>query len=112
MQYILSYKSLEGIKLLSDKLKDNGYEIYSGLDAPESISNKIIGICVDLYNKVVYQLNVACMACFSNGKRKPLYVEEVIENYDRLILDKDYDYYVKLIKEKSVDKDWPVGAVL
>ena len=52
------------------------------------------------------------MACFSNGKRKPLYVEEVIENYDRLILNKDYDYYEKLIKEKSLDKDRPIGVVL
>lgn len=112
MQYILSYKSLEGIKLFCTKLKEIGYEIYTGLDAPESISNKVIGICVDLDNKVVYQLNVTCMACFSNGKRKPLYVEETIKYFDRLILDKDYEYYEKLIKEKSLDKDRPFGVVL
>lgn len=104
MQYVLSYRNVDGIKILIAKLKESGYEIHTGLDDFNSLGNKIIGICVDLDEKEAYQLNVTCMACWCGGHRKPLCAEEIVENYDRLILGKDYKYYEKLVKEKSSER--------
>ncbi len=76
----MSYKSVLSIKILIAKLKGMGYEIHTGLDDLNSLKNKIIEICVDLDKKEVYQLNVTCMACWCDGHRKPLCVEEIVEN--------------------------------
>ena len=111
MQYVLAYKSIEGIKELVDRLMEDGYHIFHGLNHINELKDKVIGICVDMDTKNVFQLNITCMASWCGGYRKPLYVEEVLKNYDTLIVKKDFNLYDSLIIEGSKDKDRPSGGI-
>jgi len=111
MQYTLAYKKKDSINELVQRLKRDGFEIYHFLDDVYKIKEHIIGICIDLKDKVVFQLNTTCMAAWSGGKRRPLYVEEIIDNYDRLIIGKDFDYYKLLVNKYSNDTSRPIGGI-
>ena len=112
MQYVLAYKSYKGINTFVKKLRDDGFSIHHGLDNIIGLKDKIVGLCIDLDDKTVFQLNVTCMACWCDGYRKPLYVEEVIDEYDKLILLNDFCLYEQLVNEKSKERDRPSGILL
>jgi len=112
MQYVLSYKSYQGIDKLVKKLRTDGFSLLHSLDDIPNLKEKIIGICIDFDSKTVFQLGITSMAFWSNSKRRPLYVEEIIKDYDRLITKKDFNYYTQLVEESFNDKDRPIGKVL
>ena len=112
MQYVLTYKTYKAIDALITKLKNDNFSIYHGLDNVMNLKDKIIGLCIDLDAKTVFQLNVTCMACWCDGYRKPLYVEEIIDEYDKLILQNDYRLYEQLVIEKSKERNRPSGMLL
>lgn len=112
MQYVLSYKSYQGIDKLVKKLSFDGFSLFHGLENVYSLKEKIIGICIDFDSKVVFQLGITSMAFWSNSKRRPLYVEEIIKDYDRLITKRDFSYYNQLVDDSFNDKDRPIGKVL
>ena len=62
MQYVLTYKSTEGVDALMILLRNNGFALLHGLNNVHSLKEKIIGICIDFDDKKVFQLNVTCMA--------------------------------------------------
>lgn len=113
MQYILTYKSYDGINTLINRLsKEDGYKIYHKLDDVYNLKEKVIGIAIDLDDYTVFQLGVTSMACYCGGVRKPLYAEEVLEHYDELIKKRNTKLYESLVKEKSKEKDRPGGVLL
>ena len=111
MQYMLSKKSNQGIRELMDLLKLEGYQVYEGLDTLKD-DDHIIGICVDLDDRIVFPVNASIMAAWSGGKRRPLYVEEVISNFDRLIKQQDISYYEHLSLLASNDHKRPFGMLI
>ena len=112
MQYVLSYKNKNSLFNFLTRLKNDGYSLHHGLDDCYKITERIIGICVDFENKTVFQLNVTCMACWCDNKRKPLYVEEINDNYERLISNKDYSFYNELVEKHSKDRNRSSGMIL
>ena len=111
MQYVLAIKTIQGVRNLMTLLKEEGFGILQGLD-DISDGERIIGVCVDLKDRKCFRLNVTCMAAWCGGTRKPLYAEEMIDNYERLIVKKDTLFYLQLIEEKSKEHDRPFGVLL
>ena len=108
-QYILAFKTLSGVDELVKMLKKDGFIIHHGLDEVYTLKEKIIGICIDLNDKVVFQINVTGMACWCQGRRKPLYPEEIIEHYQQLITENNYKLFNYLVRLKSQEPDRPIG---
>lgn len=110
-QLVLAFKTNEGLINLINKLNNNGFQILHGLNDINSLKHKIIGTCVDLDDKVVFQLGVTSMACWCGGYRKPIYAEEVLVNYEQFISKRDSSFYEELIKSASMDKNRPYGCL-
>lgn len=101
-QIPLSYKNKEEIKKLSEKLGEIGYQLLHGLDDLDKIKEHIVAICVDNKEKVVFQSNVTCMACWCSAyKRRPLSVSVALENFDKLFIEEDLSFYKKLLKRNK-----------
>ena len=111
MQYVLAKKTIKGVRNLMTLLREEGFGILQGLDNI-SDDERIIGICVDLKDKKCFRLNITCMAAWCGGTRKPLYAEEAVDNFERLIVKKDTQLYLQLIEEKSKEYDRPFGVLL
>lgn len=110
-QLVLAFKTNEGIINLINKLNKDGFQILHGLNDVRSLKYKIIGTCVDLENKIVFQLGATSMACWCGGYRKPIYAEEVLTYYEQLISKRDLSFYEELIKNASIDKNRPYGCL-
>ena len=110
MQYMLSKKSNQGIRDLMELLKLEGYQVYEGLDSLKD-DDHIIGICLDLDKRIVFPVNTSIMSAWSDGKRRPLYAEDVIANFDMLIKQRDISYYKTLLLEASKDPKRPIGML-
>ena len=111
MQYMLSKKSNSSVRELMALLAKEGYQVYEGLDHIKD-DDHVIGICVDLDDLIVFSVNASIMAAWSGGKRRPLYVEEVISNFDRLIKQQDISYYEHLSLLASNDHKQPFGMLI
>ena len=101
-QIPLSYKNKEEIKKLLEKLGEIGYQLFHGLDDLDKIEEHIVAICVDNKEKVVFQSNVTCMACWCTAyKRRPLSASVALENFDKLLIEEDLNFYKKLLKRNK-----------
>ena len=100
-QIPLSYKNKEEIKKLLEKLGEIGYQLLHGLDDLDKIKEHIVAICVDNKEKVVFQSNVTCMACWcSTYKARPLSVSMALDNFDKLFIEQDEKFYRKFLIER------------
>lgn len=108
MQYTLVIKEFRKFQEMISLLSEHGYAIRWGLDHAKK-KDRIIGICIDVKTKDVYPLNVTFMVCWSKGKYRPLYCEEILGNFEKLIFKEDYDFYLKLVEEASKDDKRPIG---
>ena len=100
-QIPLVYESKDDLKEVIKICKKLDYKILHGLDDIDSIKEHIVAIVLDTEEKKVFQSNITCMACwcsFSRKPRKPLYAHQFVENYERLLIEKDVDYYNKMIR--------------
>ena len=89
----------ENYRILIDFLKSKGYKIKDYLlDIKDD--DKVVAIIIDNRDRSVSKTNVTCMAGWSNCKRKPLNVKEIIDNYERFILDNDIEGYHEIITNK------------
>ena len=118
-QYHVSPQSLEEIDTLVKLLKDRGYKIYHNLENVSNFKRMPIGLCIDNGfdntngGKCVFQANATGMACYCNwSKRKPLYVKEVIDNFNKLIDELDIEFYNKLLDEGLKDTKRPSGFIV
>ena len=112
MQYALAYKTIDAIRELVELLKKEGYRILHGLENIKD-DKDIIGVCVDLDKKIFFHANTTCMAWWCTYyQAKPLYVEELIEYFDKLIIKKDFDFYKKLLKKTKNDPSRPEGVII
>ena len=111
MQYLLSKKSNSSVRELMALLAKEGYQVYEGLDRIKD-DDHVIGICVDLDDRIVFPVNASIMAAWSGGKRRPLYVEDVILNFERLIQKQDTSFYEELVQIASKDSKRPIGLLM
>ena len=99
-QISLSYKNKGEIKKLAGKLKEIGYELLHGLNNVDNIKEHIVAVVVDNHDKVMFQSNVTCMACWCSIYRtRPLTVSVALDNFDKLFIEQDEKFYRKLLKE-------------
>lgn len=56
--------------------------------------------------------SITCIACWCGGKRKPLYVEEFIDDYERIVVQGDVDFYEQLVRLNNLDEKRPGGGIL
>ena len=97
-QITLAISSNEDVNLLIKKLKEAGYVALFGLDDVYKIKEKIIGIVVDNSKKLVFPTNVTCMACWcSSYGSRPLFVNKALDNFAKLFIEQDEDFYNELI---------------
>lgn len=82
-------------------LKDKNYNIaYYLQDLDETI--RYVAILVDLEDKDVWASNVTCMADWCrNGTRYPLNVREFIENYNKFVINDNFNKYNEMIENKA-----------
>ena len=111
MQYMLSKKSNSSVRELIALLAKEGYQVYGGLDHIKD-DDHVIGICVDLDDRIVFPVNASIMAAWSGGKRRPLYVEDVILNFERIIQKQDTSFYEELVQIASKDSKRPIGLFM
>ena len=111
MQYMLSKKSNSSVRELMALLAKEGYQVYEGLDRIKD-EDHVIGICVDLDDHIVFPVNASIMAAWSAGKRRPLFVEDVITYFDRLIKQQDVSFYEGLMEMISTDHSRPIGMLI
>ncbi|MCQ2814835.1 MAG: hypothetical protein MJ227_00865 [Bacilli bacterium] len=100
-QIPLVYKSKDDLKAVITICKKLNYKIMHCLDDIDSIKEHIVAIVLDTEYKEVFQSNVTCMACWcssSKEPRKPLYADQFVENYEKLLIEKDDKFYNKMIR--------------
>ena len=99
-QITLAISSIEDVNLLVKKLKEAGYVALFGLDDVYKMENKIVGVVVDNSKKTVYPTNVTCMACWCSAySRKPLYTNKALNNFEKLFIKQDEDFYNELLRK-------------
>ena len=111
-QYHLATKSLEEIDVLVKLLKERGYKALHNLDNVLSFDRLPVGLCIDNEEKCIFTSNVTCMAgyCMSTN-RKPLYVQEVIDNIETLIDKLDINFYNELLDKGNLEEYRPCGGI-
>ena len=101
-QISLSYKDKEEIKKLAEKLEEKGYKLLHGLDDIDHIKEHIVAVVVDNQDKVMFQSNVTCMACWcSTFQIRPLTVSKALDNFEKLFIEQDEKFYRKLLMNKE-----------
>lgn len=107
-QYHVAPRSLEEVDALVKALKDKGYTIYQGLDNVLESKNMPVGLCIDnginLRNggKCVFRCSAACLGFYCNwSHKKPLRVEDILDNMDKLIDNPDIEFYNKLLDKHA-----------
>ena len=104
MQYNAAISSVDELKTLTRLLRKNGFDVMKGL--PEYYrKKKIVGICIDPDKKSVSRVNSMIMACLCSVKRNPVYYEDIMDNYDRLIKEKNFGYYLEIIEKRRNAKN-------
>ena len=98
MQYTVVIHSVDELKSLTQLLEKNGFVIFGGL-AEAYDKRKIVGICIDLRDKVVFGVGSMIMACLCTKRKNPVHYSDIMENFDRLIKEEDYDYYLSIIEK-------------
>lgn len=114
-QIPLAYKTKEDLKKVVKLCQSLGYKIFHKLDDIDSIKNHIVAIVVDTKEKNVFQINVTCMAawCSLGSKpKKPIYAHELLENYQKLLIERDIKFYAEMIQRASADASRPGGVLL
>lgn len=96
-QIPLEHQSLEELKELVSFLKEKGYKIMHGLDNINDY-NHIVAVVVYNEDNTLCKSNITCMANWCNFKRKPLTIQQFFKYYDRLIVEKDEEFYNTLIE--------------
>ena len=95
-QIPLRYETVDEIRELVKFLKEKGYKILHGLDNLKE-GDHVVAVVIDIEDKDVHTTNITCMARWCDFKRKPLSINQFIENYDRLVVEKDEEFYNSLI---------------
>ena len=104
MQYNAAISSVDELKTLTRLLRKNGFDVMKGL--PEYYrKKKIVGICIDPDKNKVYGVNSMIMACLCSVKKNPVYYEDIMDNYDRLIKEKNFGYYLEIIEKRRNAKN-------
>ena len=96
-QIPLRHKTFDEIRELVKFLKEKGYKILHGLDNLKE-DDRVVAVVIDVEDKNVHTTNITCMARWCDFKRKPLSVNQFIKNYDRLVVEKDEEFYNALIE--------------
>ena len=97
-QITLAVSSIEDVNLLMKKLKEAGYVALFGLDDVYKIEDNIVGIVGDNSKNIVFPTNVTCMACWcSSYGSRPLFVNKALDNFARLFIEQDEDFYNELL---------------
>lgn len=96
-QIPLKHENLDELKKVIKFLKDKGYKILHGLNNLKE-GDHIVAAVIDIEEKSVRTTNITCMARWCDFKRKPLSVDHFINNYDRLVVEKDEEFYNTLIE--------------
>ena len=86
---------------LIEFLKEKNYNITYSLHNIKN-DDHIVAIIIDLELEDVWESNVTCMAAWCrNGTRRPLKVQEFVENYDELVINNNFNKYYELIQIKE-----------
>ena len=94
----VAYESADELSRLVKFLNESGYTGYTEGSGP-----RVLYTC---WSDGSYSRpNVTSMACWCSGKRYPLSVDQFIENYTRIVIDDDVDYYDRLTRERYQEKD-------
>ena len=81
-------------------MKDKGYEISKGLSQLKEYSDVLV-VTVDNLNREVHISGPTSMMLWSVESRCPMNVDEYLDNYERIVVDCDIDYYYDFITSKS-----------
>ena len=85
------------IQFLEEKDYDIAYYLKDLND-----DERYVAIVVDNAEKCVFASNVTCMAAWcSNGTKKPLNVQEFIDNYDEFVINNNINRYNETIENKA-----------
>lgn len=98
----LRYKKLKDIEKLTKVLSDFGYTIEDSLLDITKLDKKPLALTIDTEKrKLSITQSVTIMACWCNGGLSPLYINEFLDNFHRLMINKDEELYNKLIINKK-----------
>ena len=112
MNFKLAYKDKNQIKELITFLKGKGYKNTYELDDGNIDHMRIPAINVDSDNKIIRSESSTIMCCWCSYNRKPLYIDEFINLYQRIVVNKDYDYYHYLTKKNYLDSSRHSGRLV
>jgi len=51
------------------------------------------------------------MCCWSNGKRRPIYAKELIDNFEDFVIKRDLEKYTNLLNIIKDDTSRPIGGL-
>ena len=113
MNIPLAIKQLDDVQLLITFLKEKDYKIDNYLINHTNDRRYLKAIWVDIDKRYVYPCDSSTiMACWCSSKRKLLFINEFIELYPRIVINKDYAFYEYLIHQNYFDNNRPGGVVL
>ena len=107
----LAYHDEDEIKELVNFLEPKGYEILHGLNDVDSLKYPVVAVAVDTEEKTVSQSTVTSMAFWCMNKYRPLFIDEFIKHYERIVDNQDVDFYNQLLEEYMNDKDRPIAEL-
>ncbi len=94
----LAYRSFDQVKVIVEFLKEKGFHISEYLLNHIDDKRYIPALIVDVDKNELRTTSGTIMACWCSSNRKPLYIDEFIPLYERLIVKKDYKYYNHIVR--------------
>ena len=74
--------------------------------------NYSIGICIDVDKRIMFPLNVSSMCGFARFKNRPLFDEEIVKNFEEIVINKNVVLLNKLYEISKKDLSRPIGGFL
>ena len=97
-QIPIAYESRDELSRLIGFLRSKGYTGYARGSGPRAVY-------LDLMKKTYHRPSVMVMACWCSGRnRYPLTVDQFMENFVRIVIDDDTDFYNELLRKRYEER--------
>ena len=105
----LAFKSVDEVEKLANKMVGFGYEDKDGLCNATKREYPPIAVIIEPGKKIIRAGGgITVMACMcSSRRRKPLYIQDLLDNFDKIIIENDFVFHNLLLLKITNNKKRP-----
>ena len=105
----LAFKNVDEVEKLAKKMVDLGYKDNDDLCNATKHKYPPIAVIIEPYKKIIRAGGgITVMACMcSSRRRKPLYIQDFLDNFDKIIIENDFVFHNLLLLKITNNKQRP-----